>query len=358
MKRYVHLSRYERKEIEYFLNKKYSFRKIWEILWRPHTTISREIQRNRQRIWKWKWEKKLWEYIWVKAQQKYYVRKKYSKRESLKILKDMKLKEYIEHQLIKKHLSPEQVSGLLFDHKVLSYVSKNSIYKYIRSVYGRKIEAELNLELIKRKKKSKKLLKVTNLENRIFIDQRPNYINERLYYWDWEWDFIVSWKDGKHSLLVLYERKSKFILVRRVKTRSIEEVHNVLHTMISPILNFNSLTLDNDISFRKHEELAEILHSNIYFCFPYRSWEKWWVEYANRLIRRFIPKWDDISLYTDDELNYIEVTINNMPRKWHGYKTPLEVMNENNQFKPWFEQYPNTMKYEYPCWKDYHLRFR
>lgn len=352
-KSYKQLSKYDRDEIEYFLNKWYSFRKIWRIIKRPWSTISREVKLNIQKLWVDKWK-----YIWGKAHHKYYVRKKYAKKDSLKIIKNMKLKEYIDNQLVVNHLSPEQISWLLLNKKIFTYVSKGSIYKYIRSVYGRKIEAELNLELVKRKKKSKKLLKVTSLENRIFIDQRPNYINEREYYWDWEWDFIVSWRGGKHALLVLYERKSKFILIRRVKTRSIEEVHEVLHNMIAHLLNFNSLTLDNDISFRRHEELAKLLNTNIYFCFPYRSWEKWWVEYANRLIRRFIPKWDDISLYTDDELNYIEVIINNMPRKWLQFKTPLEIMLENNQLKPWFIDYPNTDKYDYPCRKDYHLRFR
>ena len=352
-KTYKQLTKYDRDEIEYFLEKWYSNRKIWKIMKRSWSTISREINNNIEKKWQ-----NVWKYIWEKAQHKYYVRKKYAKRLSLKIIKNMKLKEYIDNQLVVNHLSPEQISWLLLNEKIFTYVSKTSIYKYIRSVYGRKIEEELNLGLIKRKKKSKKLVKVINLENRIFIDQRPNYINEREYYWDWEWDFIISWKDWKHSLLVLYERKSKFILVRRVKTRSIEEVHIVLHDMVCHLLNFNSLTLDNDISFQKHEELAKILKTNIYFCFPYHSWEKGWVEYANRLIRRFIPKWDDISLYTDDELNYIEVIINNIPRKWLWFKTPLEIMIENNQFKPWFFDYPNTQKNNYPCWKDYHLRFR
>jgi len=329
----------ERKEIEYYLNKWYSFRKIWRILKRPHTTISREIERNSIKNWNDEWK-----YIWVKAQHKYYVRKKYAKKSSLKIIKNMKLKSYIDKQL-KKWLSPNEISGLLIREDILEPISKNSIYKYIRSPYWREIEYELNLEYKKRKTKSQ-ANKVIKLKNRIFIDQRPNYINKREYYWDWEWDFIVSWKWWKHSLLVLHERKSRFVLIRKLKTRSIEEVHTLLETMILHLLNFNSLTLDNDIAFRRHEELSKKLNTDIYFCFPYHSWEKWGVEYSNRLIRQFIPKWADISKYSDDEIRKIEVLLNNRPRQILWFQTPLECMIENNQFKPWFLEYPNTLREE------------
>lgn len=335
-KRYKHLERWERKEIQYYLKKWYSIRKIGGILERSHSSVSREINRNK--LTKWDYE---WKYIWVKAQHKYYVRKKYAKCKSLKIIQNMKLKAYIDNQL-KRWLSPNEISWQILREDILTPVSKNSIYKYIHSPYGRKIEAELNMEYKKKKLKSQKATKVTQLENRIFIDQRPNYIDDREFYGDWEWDFIVSWKGWKHALLVLYERKSRFILVRRIKTRSIEEVHTLLSTMILHLLNFNSLTLDNDIAFRRHEELAKLLNTNVYFCFPYRSWEKWWVEYSNRLIRRFIPKWDDISLYTDTEIQEIEVRLNNTPREILQFQTPLEVMLENNQFKPGFLEYPNT----------------
>ena len=334
-----YLNSWERKELEYYINKWYSFRKIWEILHRSHTTISREYRRN---IMKW-WVDE-WKYIWKKAQHKYYVRKKYAKQDSMKIIQDMKLKEFVDHQL-KKWLSPNEISWIIIREDILTHISKSSIYKYIHSPYGRKLEYLLNLEYKKRKTKAQPN-KVIKLEDRIFIDQRPHYIDKREVYGDWEWDFIVSWKWGKHSLLVLHERKSRFMLVRRLKTRSIEEVHNLLESMILHLLNFNSLTLDNDIAFRRHKELWELLNTDIYFCFPYHSWEKGWVEYANRLIRRFIPKWSDISQYSDDEIQSIEVCLNNTPREILWFQSPLECMLENNQFKPGFLEYPNTLRDE------------
>jgi IS30 family transposase len=44
--------------------------------------------------------------------------------------------------------------------------------------------------------------------------------------------------------------------------------------MLQPIQNLNSLTLDNDIAFKRHTELAKLIGAPIYFCHPYHSWEK------------------------------------------------------------------------------------
>ncbi len=48
------------------------------------------------------------------------------------------------------------------------------------------------------------------------------------------------------------------------------------------------------------------------------------------MIRRYIPKGVDISNYSDEYIEMIEILINNKPRKILNYKTPKEVMIENN----------------------------
>ncbi len=53
----------------------------------------------------------------------------------------------------------------------------------------------------------------------------------------------------------------------------------------------------------------------------------------NKMIRRYIKKGDDISKYSDKYIKKVENLLNNMPRKSLGYKTPLEVMKENNLIK-------------------------
>ena len=90
-----------------------------------------------------------------------------------------------------------------------------------------------------------------------------------------------------------------------------------------------SLTLDNGIENRDHEKIG----TTTYFCDPYSSWQKGGVENSNKLIRRYIPKGANIDGYSDKYIQKIINIINNKPRKILNYKTPREIMIENNQLK-------------------------
>ncbi len=46
-----------------------------------------------------------------------------------------------------------------------------------------------------------------------------------------------------------------------------------------------------------------------------------------------MPKRTGISKLRDEYIKKVEKKLQNRPRKYLGYKTPLEVMLENNQFK-------------------------
>ena len=51
-----------------------------------------------------------------------------------------------------------------------------------------------------------------------------------------------------------------------------------------------TITTDNDILLQKHKELEKLLGVKIYFCHPYRLWEKGTIENTNGAIRKYIPK--------------------------------------------------------------------
>ncbi len=349
--KYSQLSISERDELEFFLSeRKHSLRTIAKMMHRNVSTISREIKNNRNAF--------TLKYTRKTAKQKAYVRKKYCKYQKRKILENMKLRQFIEKHL-RLDWSPEEVAGRIAEEFSLfrldAKCSKNTIYKYLHSVQWQLIAYDLNLHKIKKRgKKKKEWLEsgeiLSHWDKRIFIDDRPIATNERLLFGDWEWDFIVSPKDPKTgkqyqwSLLVLHERKSRFVLIRKLTTRNIEDVHAVIKRMLQPIQNLNSLTLDNDIAFKRHWELSELIWVPIYFCHPYHSWEKWWVEFSNRLIREYFPKWTNLAEIDEDDILDVEVLLNNRPRKILGYKTPLEVMKENNSFFHTFDTYPCTTR--------------
>lgn len=319
--KFSHIKKAERLEIAILLKKDYGIRSIAGALNRSPGTISEEIRNNSVKG----------KYDPHKADHKAYVKRKYSKYQGMKVARDRRLRDYVEEN-IRRDWSPEEIAGRLKNvDQGITYASRGAIYKYIYSVYGRNIEKYLRDK--GKKKKGKKREKVTQLENRTFIDDRPRIVGERERFGDWEGDFIISGKNGKGALIVLHERKARYTVIKKIMTRSCKKVNQCLQEMIGIFIYFNSLTIDNDISFRKHKELSLMLGSSVYFCHPYHSWEKGGVENTNKLIRQYIPKSSDISKYSDQYIKEIEMRLNNRPRKCLEYLTPLEVMIKNNQFK-------------------------
>lgn len=319
-KKYTHIKKEERLEIAILLNRNFGIRDIAYALKRNPSAISREIENNSiDGV-----------YDPVKANHKTYVKRKYSKYQGMKIAEDGQLRKYVEDR-IEKDWSPEEVAGRIKNiDKNIKYASRGAIYKFIYSPYGRQLEKHLRYN---GKKRGKKRPKVTQLKDRVFIDQRPEITNKRGRYGDWEGDLIVSGKNGAGALLVLHERKARYTIIKKVMSRKVEVINKYLAEITGGLLYINSLTIDNDISFKRHKELSELLGCPVYFCHPYHSWEKGGVENTNGLIRQYIPKGSDISKYSDTYIGSIEDKLNNRPRKCLGYKTPLEVMIENQQFK-------------------------
>jgi len=321
MRNYKHITKTERLEIALLKERGYSNRDVAKALKRSPNTISLEIAKNSVRG----------KYDQHKAQHKAYVKRKCSKYQGMKIVEDGQLRNYVEEKL-KEDWSPEEIAGRLKEiDKHIKYASRGAIYKFVYSVYGRLLEQHLRYKGKKRKRG--KRVKVTQLKNRVFIEKRPKIVAKKQRFGDWEGDFIVSNKTGKGVLIVLYERKAMYVVIKKLLSRNCAIVNRYVKEMTGGFVCFNSLTIDNDISFRKHEELSELLGAPVYFCHPYHSWEKGGVENINKLIRQYIPKGSDISRYSDKYIREIETKLNNRPRKSLGYKTPLELMLKNNQFK-------------------------
>lgn len=318
-KKYHHITKTERLEIALLKSKKYSIRDIARALGRSPGSICEEIGRNSVRR----------SYDPAKADHKAYVARKYSKYQGMKIESRPDLRAYVENK-VAEDWSPEEVSGRIKEiDRPIPDVSSKTIYKYIASVYGRRLENHLAYK--GKKKRPHPRPKATQLKDRISIDQRPKIVDIRERFGDWEGDFIVSGRNGSGALLVLHERKARYALIRKIDAPSIDAVHRYLIEMTGGII-MNTLTLDNDILFRKHEEMSRILEVPVYFCHPYHSWEKGGVENTNKLIRRYVPKGSDISRVSDERIKEIQEKLNARPRKCLSYRTPAEVMREHDQF--------------------------
>lgn len=221
--------------------------------------------------------------------------------------------------------SPEAIAGYVTTHrKDLPHVSKDSIYRFVRSVYGRRIEAHRSK---KKPRRRFKRTKTASLPGRTFIDKRPKKINARERIGDAEVDFIVSGKSGKGILLVVVDRKSRTTFVEQIIRVNIPHVHAAFQKINMRFPEMRTLTMDNDILFAGHEKLAELLEVKIYFCHPYHSWEKGTVENINKAIRRDIPKGNDISKYSKRFIKSLERKLNRRPMKCLDYRSPQDVLD-------------------------------
>jgi IS30 family transposase len=168
------------------------------------------------------------------------------------------------------------------------------------------------------------------------IDERPAEANERQP-GHWEMDTVVSGKGATACLLVLTERHSRTELMYLLKNRTqdcVLEVFNRLERRYKSKFGdiFKSITCDNGGEFLNWEVLERsCLHAakrtDIYFAHPYSSWERGSNENANRLIRKFIKKGEDIGKLPVAYIKRVEKWINNYPRRIFAYKNANAMRN-------------------------------
>lgn len=257
-----------------------------------------------------------------KAHHKAYVRRKYAKYQGMKIVHHAALREEVEWRLFDDQ-SPEAVAGWIRRKKHMPSVSKDSIYRYIKSIHGRRIETH---RYLKKHTRRRKRPKGARLSGRTFIDKRPLYINTRRRPGDAEFDFIVSGKSGKGILLVVVDRKLRASFLEKICPVSIPAVERAAARIKTRYPEWNTGTTDNDVLLQHHQRLEEKTGIRIFFCRPYHAWEKGTVEHMNGVIRRDIPKGADISRYSRYGVQRLEEKLNRRPMKCLAYRTPQEML--------------------------------
>lgn len=295
---YTHISENERRSIERFLKEGRSRRYIAGKLSRSVGTISEEIRENSVKD----------VYDARKAQHKAVQRRKRSKIQCLKVAMNAELKKYVtEH--IRDDQSPQGIS-LRLKHvdTHLPYASTKAIYRFVYSPHGRQIERHLYSHAVKKKPGRKRGAETVWDDDRVSIEKRPNHVEKRRQFGHFEGDFMESGKDGTGSLLVLVERKTRYVFIRYVSDRSTEAVNTLIREILVGV-PVRSVTIDNDISFKKHRSLSALIGADVYFCHSQCSHEKGSVENRNKAARRYVPKRSDLSQYSGEYIRCVETKL-------------------------------------------------
>ena len=349
---YKHLTKEDRCKIETLINqidengkRQFNNTYIANYIGVHKSTISRELRKRiKSKIMIRTGHIKNLTYNAVDAQNDYMFKRGLSKGEYV-LRKYPKMAKYIEGKIKIDKWSPDVIIGYmekhnLFDQDGFTHITTPTIYNAIRYHI-----IDVKLEDTRRMKYNPKYeyheeKQISNSKLPFSIDKRPDEIENRLIFGNFELDTILGKKRGKHEcLMTLTERKTRFEIILKLKCKTADEVVNkfnqIKEFMKSNYNNFfKSITTDNGPEFSKFLDIIKNSKTQIYFCHPYCSGEKGTNEKSNSMIRYFIPKGSLIENYSYQDINNIANWMNNYPRKILDYKTPLEALleefNDNN----------------------------
>lgn len=317
MKTYTRLSQAEREQIFLLRHDYVSIREIGKRLGRTHTTISRELKHTSNP-----------EYSPVTAHTRAIDQRHKSDKHKLD---DPLLRTYIIHKL-GEHWSPEQIAGRLHHIHAQTTVTHETIYA---SVYHAPLKHERLWEFLRRGHKKRERVydrrtrhaRKAMIFGKTPISERPEEAQTRSKVGHWETDLMEGMKKTHHVVSATVDRKSGAVMLDKLKSKESQEKMDAMVARLSrvPFHVRKTMTFDNGLENVQHRRL-ECLRMSTYFCAAYHSWEKGTVENTIGLVREYLPKGEDLTHVSQQELMVIGSALNDRPRKRLGYKTPNEVL--------------------------------
>ncbi len=251
-----------------------------------------------------------------------------------KLLKGSELLKFVHRKIIKRHWSPEQISGYLKKDKQLIQISYESIYRYIYALEDTE-ERRTWIQALRRRKKKRysrkgKVEKRGKIPGRVSIHERSKHIEEREEGGHWEGDLIIG-KNHASAIGTAVERKSRLTLLVHLPNDKTSE--SVVHGFSDEFDKIpeelkKSFTYDNGSEMTLHKKITELTGMPVYFADPGCPGQRGTNENTNGLIREFFPKGTDFKTISRSELKRVEKLLNQRPRKILGFRTPEEVFKE------------------------------
>jgi IS30 family transposase len=334
---YTHLNCAERTFLQLALEQGTSLRSIARSLDRPACTISRELKRNG-------WSNPACHpkqrgrpplaggYRAVSAQQRAHGLASKARRTRC-LVADGELWGRVE-SLLRDYHSPEQISGILKrmnpEDRTL-HISHETIYTAIYAMPRGELRKEL-ISFLRQSRKSRRPRargedRRGKIQNMISIHDRPSEIDERLVPGHWEGDLIKGARNAS-AVGTLVERTSLFVTLAKVDNASAEAVEKGFSFVLNRINAQRriSMTYDQGREMACHERLAEHTDIKVYFADPHSPWQRGINENTNGLLRQFLPKGTDLSVFTQEELDKIAWKLNTRPRKSMQWRCPAEIL--------------------------------
>jgi IS30 family transposase len=300
-----------------------SLRVIARHLRRAPSTISREIRRNRGV-----------RYSGLAADERAW--RKARRPQRCLLAKRPDLRDLVVQKLLL-DWSPQQISGWLkkvYAHDATMRVSYETIYRSL-FVQARGV---LKQELCKHLRRAQ-LLRIpqaardpalrNHIADAVSIRERPAEAEDRAVPGHWEGDLLCGTQSTQVATLV--ERTSRYLMLVKIPNRKPTEVAQALGRQVQrlPAQLRRTLTWDRGIEMTKHAQFTMASQMPVYFCDPQSPWQRGSNENTNGLLRQYLHKGSDLSLFSQEQLDEIAARLNGRPRQSLGFKTPAEVMSSS-----------------------------
>ena len=306
-----HLTEVQRYTISVMWQNDFSKAKIASTIGVHKSTISRELQRNK--------DEKSGIYDWATAQRK-------SKERQQARVRFHRLTDEMREAIVTKlsmDWSPEQISG---DCRVRGIDCDETIYRMIwkDKEEGGTMHTHLRHKGRRKTKRGLKNQYRGLIPNRVDIDNRPSVVDEKTRFGDLEGDTIIG-KNHKGSIVTINDRLTGFSWSAQLEDKGADNVADAIIQMLMPFKGYlHTLTFDNGREFAHHEKVSEALGISIFFAKPYHSWERGANENTNGLYRQYIPKGTDFQTLDKDILPTARLMLNTCPRKRLNFISPIQ----------------------------------
>lgn len=370
MANYCHLSYEDRKNIEDGLNENKSINQISKEINRSHSSILREIDRNKKYSKPSAWNnykinhpdldlscerlkhspyvcngcksrsgcrKVRWTYYAREADNSY-KEVKSEARKGINLTPEEVYKiNSILTPLIKKG---QTINHLYINHPDILDFSKPSFYNYVNNGVFEFSPLDFP-RIVKYKKRKNSKNRRTRKEREILINRKyddfQKFISNHPDFNIVEMDTVEGLKDENDCFLTLLWRKSKFMLIFKLESQTSEEVtriFNILQTLI-PYDDYKRLfeviLTDNGHEFFDVLNI-ECMHSTgeqvtkLFFCDPHMSCQKGMIEKNHEFIRYILPKGSSFKNITQEDCDLFMNNINSLCRDSLNGKSPYEAM--------------------------------
>jgi IS30 family transposase len=162
------------------------------------------------------------------------------------------------------------------------------------------------------------------------IADRPAEVTDRAVPGHWEADLILG-PANRSAVGTLVERSTRFVILLHLPNgHNADEVAAAMIREMSklPAHLRRSITYDRGTEMVRYADIQLALDLPIYFCDPSSPWQRGSNENTNRLLRFWLPKGEDLSGFSAQDLEVIATKLNARPRPTLDYRTPADCLNQ------------------------------